>query len=109
MGLLHSRKKTDEVPCRNPGVVPECPGNPEMADTASLASDLLTPEEVGQRLRVANVTLRKWRLTGRGPRFVRCGSRVRYRSDHVECWVDQRTVSSTSAPLAVVDDGSEGR
>lgn len=76
-----------------------------MADTASLAGELLTPEEVGQRLKVANVTLRKWRLSGRGPRFVRCGSRVRYRADHVERWVDQRTVSSTSAPSVVVDDG----
>jgi predicted DNA-binding transcriptional regulator AlpA len=45
---------------------------------------------------VAKVTLRKWRIYGTGPRFVRCGANVRYRSADVEIWMASRTVGSTS-------------
>jgi predicted site-specific integrase-resolvase len=77
-----------------------------MADPRTESGDLMTPSDVAKRLQVADVTLRKWRLSGRGPLFVRCGSRVRYRPAHVEKWVDQRTAASTSTPaLAPPDDG----
>jgi predicted DNA-binding transcriptional regulator AlpA len=39
---------------------------------------LLTTEEVAQALRLKAQSVRKWRLTGYGPRFIKIGGRVRY-------------------------------
>jgi len=58
--------------------------------------NLLTTPEVALRLGVAEITLRKWRVYGTGPRFVRCGANVRYRTADIESWVFSRTVGSTS-------------
>lgn len=63
-------------------------------------STLLNTAELAQRLGVAQITLRKWRLTGAGPVFVRCGRNIRYRLADVDAWVASRTVSSTSAEVA---------
>ena len=57
---------------------------------------LLTTPEVAGRLGVAEITLRKWRIYGTGPRFIRCGANVRYRAADIESWVSSRTVGSTS-------------
>ena len=57
---------------------------------------LLTTPEVAGRLGVAEITVRKWRVYGTGPRFIRCGGSVRYRAADIEAWVSSRTVSSTS-------------
>jgi predicted DNA-binding transcriptional regulator AlpA len=58
--------------------------------------NLLTTPEVAGRLGVAEITLRKWRISGSGPRFIRCGANVRYRTADIESWVSSRTVASTS-------------
>ena len=52
--------------------------------------------EIAARLGVAEVTVRKWRISGSGPRFIRCGGNIRYRWTDIESWVSSRTVSSTS-------------
>ena len=57
---------------------------------------LLTTPEVAARLGVAEITLRKWRIYGTGPRFIRCGANIRYRDADIEIWVSSRTVGSTS-------------
>lgn len=77
-----------------------------LRDTAGIAplpigarrtlENLLTTPEVADRLGVAEITLRKWRIYGTGPRFIRCGANVRYRSSDIESWVSSRTVGSTS-------------
>jgi hypothetical protein len=46
--------------------------------------------QVAAQLHVKPGTLRKWRLLGRGPEFVRVGRSVRYRVDDVEAWLDSR-------------------
>ena len=33
-------------------------------------------------------TVRRWRLQGRGPRFVKIGSMVRYRTSDIETWLE---------------------
>jgi excisionase family DNA binding protein len=48
---------------------------------------LLTESEVAARLRVSLACLRRWRLEGRGPRFVKVGSRVRYPSEELDGWI----------------------
>lgn len=43
----------------------------EMATTR----DWLTPEEVGERIGLTTATLKKWRVTGDGPKFARLSPR----------------------------------
>ncbi len=66
------------------------------ARSNALNQSLMTTSEVASLLKVAEITLRKWRLNGAGPRFVRCGANVRYQRDEIERWIAARTVASTS-------------
>lgn len=49
---------------------------------------LLTPKELCQRWKVADNTLRKWRLTNTGPSYIKLGdgrnSQVRYKLEDIE-------------------------
>jgi excisionase family DNA binding protein len=44
----------------------------------------LTDVEVAERLGVSRFTVRSWRLKGVGPRFLKMGRAVRYRSQDVD-------------------------
>lgn len=59
----------------------------------------LSPNEAAALLGVAPGTLANWRHRGGGPRFVKVGSRVRYRACDVEEWLDGQTRTSTSSPV----------
>lgn len=56
--------------------------------TRATGADLLREEEVAEELHVAIATLRKWRTTGEGPRFVKVpGFRApKYRRSDLEEW-----------------------
>ena len=58
----------------------------------------LTVPEVAALLRCSKSSLDKWRLNGAGPKFVKVGSRIRYRAVDVAEFVAAQTRSSTSAP-----------
>jgi hypothetical protein len=58
---------------------------------------LLTTEEVAELLRLSPSILNKWRLAGRGPSFVKAGSRVRYRLSDIAAFIAASTRGSTSA------------
>jgi len=58
---------------------------------------LLTESEVAARLRVSLACLRRWRLEGRGPRFVKVGSRVRYPSEELEGWIETLPAGGTAS------------
>ncbi|MCY4559478.1 MAG: helix-turn-helix domain-containing protein [Chloroflexi bacterium] len=59
-----------------------------------------TTVEAARYLRLSHRTLKRYRLTGDGPVFLRMGGRVRYRRDHLDAWAgkDQR--------VSTVDDGT---
>lgn len=57
---------------------------------------LLTPEHAAARLGVAKQSLAKWRVSGTGPVFVKVGSRVFYRPQDLDAWVETRLRRSTS-------------
>lgn len=59
-------------------------------------SVLLTPEHAAARLGVAKQSLAKWRVSGIGPVFVKVGSRVFYRQQDLDAWVETRLRRSTS-------------
>jgi hypothetical protein len=46
----------------------------------------LTAVEVAERLRVSVLTLANWRVLGKGPAYVKIGSKVLYPIDTLEEW-----------------------
>ncbi len=51
----------------------------------------LTTVQVANLLQLSPSTLKKWRNEGRGPRWLRLGSRrIRYREADVESWLTQQ-------------------
>jgi hypothetical protein len=57
---------------------------------------LLDVEGVAQILNCSISILNKWRLTGKGPRFVRVGTLVRYRPADVQAFIAAGLRSTTS-------------
>src|SRR5580698_2047114 len=50
---------------------------------------LLTENEVSACLKVSLACLRRWRLVGDGPQYVKASNLVRYREADVRTWVEQ--------------------
>lgn len=65
-------------------------------ETLDALTTTVGPTEAARRLGVQPGTLHNWRWAGRGPRFVKLGSRVRYRLTDLADYLDERTRSSTS-------------
>lgn len=61
-------------------------------------SALLRESEASTRLGLSVRTLQKWRIEGRGPRFVKLGNAVRYEPTEIEEFVREGVRSSTSQP-----------
>ena len=59
-------------------------------------SALLRENEVSTRLGLSVRTLQKWRLEGRGPRFVKLGNAVRYDPADLDLFVRDGARRSTS-------------
>lgn len=58
---------------------------------ATQVRDWLTHEEVGERLGFTTATLKKWRVTGDGPKFTRLSPRrVVYFADDIRAWEASR-------------------
>lgn len=48
---------------------------------------LLNEHQVADSCAISVLTLRKWRGEGRGPRYVKIGTLVRYRPEDVDAWI----------------------
>lgn len=67
--------------------------DPEQTVVRSQMKSYLTEREVAQ-MGVASVrTLQAWRLLRRGPRYIKVGRAVRYRTADVEAWLAERIVT----------------
>ena len=60
--------------------------------------NLLNENEVSKQIRVSLAALRRWRLEGRGPRFIKVGSLVRYRPEELETWLASQPAGGSSEP-----------
>lgn len=67
-----------------------------MSNTLDDRTTTVTPEEAAQRIGIKVGTIQNWRWSGRGPKFIKCGGRVRYRLSDLAEWLDAQTRSSTS-------------
>ena len=61
---------------------------------SSSENRILTDVEVAERLGVSRFTVRSWRLKGVGPRFLKMGRAVRYRSQDVDEYERQALVET---------------
>jgi predicted DNA-binding transcriptional regulator AlpA len=65
-------------------------------DAAREERRTLTDIEVATRLGVSRFTVRSWRLKGVGPRFLKMGRAVRYRTEDVQEYEQRVLVNPTS-------------
>ncbi|GIW56733.1 MAG: hypothetical protein KatS3mg082_3137 [Nitrospiraceae bacterium] len=54
----------------------------------STSQRLLNERQVADSCAISVLTLRKWRGEGRGPRYVKIGTLVRYRPEEVDAWIE---------------------
>ena len=54
---------------------------------------LMTEQGVAEAVSLSLATVRRWRLLGHGPAFIKLGSAVRYRPEDVSRWVASRPVA----------------
>ena len=71
-----------------------------MVMTQNNQSDLtqvhLTTTQLAKRLYIGSGTLAKWRMVGKGPRFISLGKNVLYPLSELEKWERSQIVSSTA-------------
>jgi len=67
-----------------------------MAPTESQNNQLLTTHEVAARYRLSKSFWNSLRVRGGGPRFFRIGSKVFYRKEDIERWLEGRCATSTA-------------
>jgi phage terminase Nu1 subunit (DNA packaging protein) len=61
-----------------------------LKDQTLLTDRLLTERELADWLKVSIPTLRRWRMEGIGPEFIKCGpSLVRYQLATVQRWLSE--------------------
>lgn len=64
----------------------------------------LNETQVSEKLQVSLACLRRWRLRGEGPPYVKVGPLVRYRPEAITDWVDALpTGGNGRRPVARVD------
>ena len=51
---------------------------------------LLTERQVAKATALSLATVRRWRLTKRGPRYLKIGVAVRYRTADLRAWLESR-------------------
>ena len=59
----------------------------------------MTQEQLAVRWQMSPRTLEQWRWLGKGPRFLKIGSRVLYREEDVAAWETAQLCQNTSGPL----------
>jgi predicted DNA-binding transcriptional regulator AlpA len=59
---------------------------------------LLTEQNTALQLGVSVPALRKWRYQGRGPKFFKLGSLVRYRPEDIDQWLLSRPQGGEPSP-----------
>lgn len=67
-----------------------------MDNTQTSPDDMLNEQALCDWLGFTLAWARSCRLRGTGPKFIRIGTRVRYRRGDVQAWLDSQTYISTT-------------
>ncbi len=66
----------------------------QLSERGSVAKEplqsLLNEYDVARTTGLAVASVRRWRLLGQGPRFLKLNSAVRYRADDLKAWLESR-------------------
>ena len=81
------------------------PEPPAVVSTGGLAQPLMTEDEAASLLKLSPTTLKKWRRTGREPRYYRLGSAIRYRREDLEAYVSRSAANPRSQRHDEKSDG----
>lgn len=65
----------------------------------------LLQNDLARRWGISPRTLERWRVTGKGPRFLKVGKRINYRLDDVESFEADRLRASTSEAVEAPTSG----
>lgn len=60
------------------------------------AGDLLTSQQVADRLGITEDSVRRLRSQKKGPAYINWGNRIRYKPQDVEDWLDANRVENPS-------------
>jgi predicted DNA-binding transcriptional regulator AlpA len=74
-----------------------------MAEIQKNTLSFLTDAEVADLLRISQACVRRWRLAGIGPRYVKIGASVRYPADTLRQWLESRPAGG-DYPTGVAHD-----
>lgn len=74
--------------------------NLDIITEPSAARQMLTTGRAARYTGVAESTLEKLRLTGRGPTYIKLGRSVRYSPDDLDEWMSSHRRKSTSVAVA---------
>lgn len=65
------------------------------AISTSLLDTLIDADTLAERLSIRRRTVDEWRITGKGPKFIRIGRSVRYNPESVDSWLLSNEHNST--------------
>ncbi len=61
-----------------------------MATTNSTLETLLNEHEVARITGLSVASVRRWRLLRQGPKYLKIGAAVRYKSEDISAWLESR-------------------
>jgi predicted DNA-binding transcriptional regulator AlpA len=66
-----------------------------MGAVSNAVGALLTEHDVARITGLSVASVRRWRLFHRGPRYLKLGSAVRYRTEDIQAWLESRPSGGT--------------
>lgn len=70
--------------------------NLRTSEVASFSNNILKTPDAAKYLNIRSSTLEQWRWNGRGPRYIKIGRSVRYRTIDLETFLEERVFTSTT-------------
>ena len=69
-----------------------------IAGSGQRVEPLLSERELAAICGLSMAAIRRWRLLGKGPRYIKVGAAVRYRLEDVNNWLETRPSGGELAP-----------
>jgi predicted DNA-binding transcriptional regulator AlpA len=67
-----------------------------LPEAAPAKEQLMNEFGVAQMLNMSVRSVRRWRLFGQGPRYLKIGASVRYRPEDVRAWLESQPTGGTN-------------
>jgi predicted DNA-binding transcriptional regulator AlpA len=68
---------------------------------------LLNETQVSEKLQVSLACLRRWRLLGAGPQYIKMGPLVRYRPESIDHWVEEQPTGGNGRKPVMRSNGRQ--